>query len=214
MTKFIFVRHGQSQSNIENRFAGQSETALTKDGQEQAELLCNWIFQNHKVDAIYTSSLDRAYKTALPYFKMSGTKIIKDDTLREINAGKWQGEKYVDIKEKYPEEFDVWKNDIGNAKLPDGESVRELSERIVSEIKRIAQNNPDKTVMVVSHGVAIRAMMAVFLKGDICYAKELTWVPNASVTVANYDNGKMQFELIGFNDYLGDIKSYVPANLI
>lgn len=214
MTKFIFIRHGQTQTNIENRFAGQIETPLTKDGERQAELLCGWIAENYKVDRIYTSSLSRAYKTALPYANRFNIKINENDNLKEVNAGKWQGRKYVDIKEEYPEEFSIWKNDIGNAQLPGGESVREVSKRVVSEIIKLGERHPDETIMIVSHGVALRAMMAVFLKGDVCHAQELAWVPNASVSVANYENSKIEFEVIGFNDYLGDIKSYIPSNLI
>lgn len=65
MTTLIFVRHGQSQTNIEQRFAGQFDTPLTNEGILQAKLLSDWVADNFSVDKIYSSSLRRAVDTAM-----------------------------------------------------------------------------------------------------------------------------------------------------
>ena len=214
MTKFIFVRHGQSQTNIEQHFTGQLDSQLTEKGILQAELLSKWVEENYSVDKIYASDLSRAYNTALACANKFGISVLKCTELREINGGSWHGKKYVDIMEEYPEEYRAWKNNIGEAALPEGETVKDFSQRIVAEIKNIAGLHPNQTVMVVTHAVVIRAMMAVFQKGDIAKAAEIPWVPNASVTVANYENGRMQFEVIGFDGFLENIKTNIPGNLI
>lgn len=214
MTTFIFVRHGQSETNIHNQFAGQFDTELTQTGVLQAKLLSDWVADNYKIDHIYASNLSRAYHTALETAKKAGIPVIKDAQLREINGGFWHGKKYTDIAEEFPDAYRVWKNNIGEAVLPQGESMREFATRITQEIKRIASIHPDQTVMVVTHAVAIRAIMAVFGMGDISKAQEISWVPNASVTVAKYENGALQFEIVGFDDYLENMKSNLPPDIV
>ena len=214
MTKFIFVRHGQSETNIHHQFAGQFDTPLTETGVKQAKLLSAWVAEHYKIDHIYASSLIRAYHTAQIAAEKVGVPVVKDDALREINGGKWHGRKYTDIAEEYPESYGVWRANMGDAVLPEGESVRECAERITSEIKRLAELHPNQTVMVVIHAVAIRVIMAALGQGDVSKVSEISWVPNASVTAANYEHGELQFELVGFDDYLENMKSNLPSNIV
>ena len=60
MTRLLFVRHGQSEANLEGVFAGQIDPALTELGYRQAECTAEFIAKTYQVDAVYSSDLQRA----------------------------------------------------------------------------------------------------------------------------------------------------------
>lgn len=214
MTNVILVRHGQSDANLNLYFAGHCNPNLTELGYKQAEKFSHWVLKNYKIDKIYSSDLLRAYNTAKPTAEKLGYNIIKDINFREINAGKWEGLKFEQLLIDYPEDYGMFINDIGNSRCTDGESVRELSVRVLAELKKVCEENDGKTILVATHATPIRSIQTILQKGDISYAKDVPWTPNASATVLKYEKGEFSFELIGYNDYLSDIKSELPSNIV
>lgn len=214
MTTLILIRHGQSEANITKCFAGQSDPDLTENGKKQAEVLSNWLINNFNIDKIYSSDLLRAYNTALPTAQKLKKQIIKINDLREINAGYWQGAQYEQIIKLYPIEYNIWLNDIGNAACNGGESVKELSQRITKEIENIINENPDKTVLIVTHATPIRVIEANYIKHDVSLTKEIEWVPNSSATICECDGNKRSFKVIGYDDFLKELKSQFPKGIV
>lgn len=214
MTKFILIRHGQSTANVDLKFAGQTNPELTEKGVLQAEKLCEWVLSNYKIDKIYASDLSRAYNTAKPIAEKSKLSIVENKEFREIYAGKWQGKSYDSIKEDFFDDFFVWLNDIGKARCTDGEYVKELADRVYNEIKRLAELENGKTVLISTHATPIRAFQTICTKGDIAFAKDVQWTANASVSVCTYDKGEFKFELLGYNEYLKDLKSEFPNAVV
>lgn len=214
MTKLIFVRHGQSVANLKQVFAGQTNPDLTEQGHRQAEALSDWIAENYKIDAIYSSDLIRAYNTARPIADKLKLSITKTEKLREIYSGKWQGVSYSEIKENYPQEYGVWLSDIGNVVCPGGESFVELAERVKAEVLSIAERHSGQTVIITTHATPIRALMAEFEKGSITLAKDVPWTSNTSVSIAECENGILKFTLVDYTDYLSDLKSKFPSGIV
>ena len=213
MTKFILVRHGQSEANKKGLFAGHSDFPLSELGLLQAEKTAEYILENHKIDIIYSSDLKRAYSTALPVSKRTGIEIIPDTRLREIYAGEWEGMKFEDIAEKFPEDRTLWKNDIANSRPTNGESVREIAARILARLTEIGEENDGKTVLVTFHATPIRSMQALWQTGDIGTMKDIDWVPNASVTVVEYKNSKFTLKSIGENAHLSELNTNLPPTV-
>jgi len=213
MTKFILVRHGQSEANKDNLFAGHSDFPLSELGLRQAEMTAEYILNHHTVDAIYSSDLKRAYSTALPVSRQTGIEIIPDERLREIFAGEWESLPFTDIAVKFPKDREIWKNDIGNSRPTDGESVRDLADRILCRLTEIAEDNDGKTVLITFHATPIRSMQALWQFGDIEEMKNINWVPNASVTVAEYENGEFKLVSVGESDHLNEINTTLPPNV-
>ena len=129
MVKFVIIRHGYSVSNKERMFAGQMDVKLDELGYSQAEDTAKYILENYKIDAVYSSDLCRAVDTAKPLAAALGLPVITFKELREIWAGCWEGMYISEVKEKYPEGFAKWANDVGNARCGDGETTAELIER-------------------------------------------------------------------------------------
>lgn len=120
MTKILMVRHGQSEANDLGVFAGNYDIGLTELGHQQAQCTADFIAENYKVDKIYASDLKRAFKTAEYIALKLELDIIPNKKFREIFAGKWEGEKFDILVEKYKNDYEKWLSDIGNASPTDG----------------------------------------------------------------------------------------------
>lgn len=215
MTRLILVRHGESMANSEGRFAGQKYDAeLSELGHRQAELTAEYIAKNYDVDEIYASDLKRAYSTAEHIAKKAGIgEIHKESGFREIFAGKWEGMTFSEIDSAYTAEYSVWKNNIGLASCTGGESVADLFARISDTVSSVARENPDKTVVIATHATPIRVMECIWRNMEREEMKNIPWVTNASVTVAEYENGKFRLVSVSEDAHLAELKTALPANV-
>ena len=212
-TKLIFIRHGESEGNRQNVFNGHSDFELTELGMKQAERTAQYL-DTYKIDAIYSSDLKRAFQTASAVAKRKNLEIIKDSNLREIYGGKFESVLYQSLQDIYPEEFYLWKNDMGNSRCPGGESVRELLERVNNAVLKIAESNHGKTVLIATHATPIRVMSTVWKKIDLTEIGTIDWVKNVSVTIVNYDDLKHPVvELYDEHEHLKDILTELPKSI-
>lgn len=207
MTRIIVVRHGESAANNGGTIAGQMDVDLSELGLKQAELVAKYIAKNYKVDKIYSSDLQRAYKTALAIGKALNMDIVKTRSLREIYAGIWEGMKYSDIKEIYADDYKVWTEDIGKCRPTGGESAKELGDRVMAELNKIKDENENKTVVAVTHATVIRAAQTIIELGNIERMQEVDFVSNASVNILEFDNGKWEVKATSIDSYLADMRT-------
>lgn len=213
MTKILIIRHGQSVANLEETFAGHTDTPLSDLGKRQAEVTAEFIVSNYKVDKIYSSDLQRAFNTAGAVAKRLGMDIIADQNLREIFAGQWEEIPFADMPIKYPKECYIWLNDIGNAACPGGESVLQLQQRAGAAIEKIAKENEGKTVVVATHATVVRALYCLYENVSADEMKNVPWVSNASVTELSYENGVMKVLKNGYDKHLKELRTELPTNV-
>ncbi|MBQ8636427.1 MAG: histidine phosphatase family protein [Clostridia bacterium] len=213
MTTLILIRHGESEANRQGFFAGQLDLDLQNKGIKQAQLTAKYISENYKVDKIYSSDLQRAYKTAKCLAEILDLEITSDKGLREINAGKWQGMTFEDLRATYPEEYSIWLNHIGHSVLGGGETVKQLGDRVMGALTKIAEENDGKTVAIATHATPIRVAQCIIQTGDIEEMQNIPWVSNASVTVIEYDNNAWRIVAVSKDEHLAEIKTSVPANV-
>ena len=213
MTKLLFIRHGESLANGSGFFAGQLDIELSERGLSQAELVADWIKDNYKVDKVYASDLSRAYKTALPVAERFNLPVIKSTELREINSGDWQGKTFNDLQVDFAESYGVWLKDIGKAKTPNGETVKDLYDRIWQAIEKIVNENQNKTIVIATHATPIRAVCCKLKGFSIDDMKSVKWVSNASVSEVVVDNGKWVLSKESIDEYLNEMKTRFPANV-
>lgn len=212
MTEIYIIRHGQSKANEQDLFLGHGNMDLTELGYKQAEKTAAYLDRIH-VDAIYSSDLLRAYNTALVTAKRKGLPVTTSKNLREIDAGKWEYMPFNEIIQVYEEDFLVWKHNIGLARCTGGESTIEVGQRLAAEIKRIAEENPGKTICIFSHAAAIRMLKAVC---DGCAPEEMQKIPyasNASVSHLRYENGQLCVLEYSIDDFMGDLATRLPTNV-
>lgn len=213
MTTIIFVRHGQSESNLAQVFTGQGDVSLTPLGLEQAERTAAYL-RRYPIDCIYSSDLRRAMQTAGPTARMCGLPIIPDPQLREIAAGEWEGKRYETLRAEYAEAYAVWLNDIGRAHPTGGERVSELAARVWAAVDRIVREHRGGCVAVFSHATPTRAIGCRWFGYPVEEMARLRWVPNASVSVAEYaDDGSIRVVQFGYDGHQGDSSTAIPQGL-
>lgn len=212
-TILIFVRHGESEGNKSDSFNGHINVPLSILGKRQAAKTAEFLDQ-FKIDAVYSSDLTRAYETAKFTADRQNITIVTSKNLREINGGDFEGVKYSEIEARFPKEYNDWRNDMGNCRCPNGESVRELLQRVNNTVMQIVEKHKGQTVMIATHGTPMRAMSTVWFKKDITDIRDYDWVRNASVTIVNYDDVKnpkviMYDECRHLKGLLTELPSYI-----
>lgn len=157
MTTLLLARHGETDWNSEHRWQGHADRPLNERGREQARELAASLAER-RIDAIYASDLLRARETAEIVGAVVGLPVLLDANLREVDVGEWSGLVHTEIESRYPEGFRRWEQ--GRHGWVEGESYDEMGVRVVAALLRIAAAHPGETVLVVSHGGAIRASQA------------------------------------------------------
>lgn len=144
------MRHGETDWNLNRRLQGHADRPLNETGREQARGLAADLAEE-PLEAVYSSDLSRASETARIVAEARGLAVTTLPELRERHFGSWEGLTDEEIHERFPEAAD--------GVLGDGESRDELDRRVLAALDRIADEHPDGTVLVVSHGGPLRAVL-------------------------------------------------------
>ena len=164
MTKFILLRHGQTNWNIQRLYQGHADIPLNETGKEQAEKAAREL-ESIPFDVIYSSDLQRAKDTAAAVLRYhQPVTVYYDNRIRERNFGDYEGAPYN------PELLDPI---IGKAKdlnpttfrFPGGESLVDVETRAKSFYQDVIKQHPVETVLVVSHG-SFLSVLSTILYGE------------------------------------------------
>lgn len=183
MTRVILVRHGQTDWNKEGRFQGHQDIPLNDTGRQQARLLALSL-EDTQIDAIHASTLLRAQETAsiIAHPRSLIPKLWED--LKEGSFGSMEGITVQDYHLKYADKHQIAKTLSAKDRLhfkiiDDEESFHEVAKRATRALNAIVAEHPDQTVLVVTHGGVMRALMV--------YHTDLPW------DQARFDNGQALF---------------------
>lgn len=187
MLELIFVRHGETNSNVRRTYCGWTDVELNEEGIKQA-YIAKQKLSGTKVDFIYSSPLKRTLKTAEIINESFGLGIKLSDRLKERNFGIWEDLNYEEIIGGHPEEHDLWVKDWVNYCIKDGESAMQQHIRVAGFLDSILESNHSGTFMIVTHHGCIRSAVAHLLG----MKAEEAWhfkVGNCSITRVEIDNG-------------------------
>lgn len=152
------VRHGETQFNVEKRYAGQTDVPLNERGIEQAKALAKKLV-GEPFDVIVTSSLLRARMTAeevAEYHKEIPFVVM--DEFREVCVGVYEGLTREEVQERYPE---LWARNC-TRQLDDaptgGETTRQVGIRVAKGLEILKKKYPEKRVLLVCHGFVSRVI--------------------------------------------------------
>ena len=168
--KLYFIRHGQTDWNIVKRLQGATDIPLNENGEELARRTGEGM-KDIPFDLIYTSPLKRAFRTAELVRGNRDIPIISDDRLREICFGDYEG--LISKSEGYsipdPEFSNFFKKPESYKTPPNGESIESLIKRTGEFLEELKSKDElqDKTILISSHGAAVRALLCNNEKCDI-----------------------------------------------
>ncbi len=199
MVRLYLIRHAESMGNVEEFFQGSLDVEVSPKGLRQLEELKERFKVINQLDRIYTSPLKRAVKTARYVNYYQHLDLIRVPELAEINAGGFQGKKWSDLPAFYPHEYHDWKENQEEFQSPDGESMKDVYNRMVKAMDKIISENENKTIAVISHGCAIKTYQCYLLGKPLSYMSQLGWADNSSVSEIVFDENKNP-DIIYLND--------------
>lgn len=160
---FYIVRHGETKANQEGVLQGQSDSPLTEEGIFQAKKAAKKLKKVH-FDEAFSSDLLRAKRTA-EVISQEHKLIVKTAKLiRERAFGKFEGKKYEEFGDELREAFLKFESLVGRQKFrfklsPEVESDEEIVVRFITFLREISLAYAGKTILVVSHGGMMRALL-------------------------------------------------------
>ncbi|SHJ47714.1 histidine phosphatase family protein [Paramaledivibacter caminithermalis] len=168
MLKLYLIRHGETQWNCEAKTQGCKNIDLSKLGLLQGRLLANKLKKlNEDYLKIYTSDLDRCYLTAKAVSEELKIDVEVHKDLREMSFGDWEGLTLEEIRKAYFKEYLRWRTEPHKAYIPKGESLKAVQNRCLNSVKKIIRKHNNGSVIIISHGVAIKTMIFGLLGLDL-----------------------------------------------
>lgn len=162
MTTVYLIRHAQAEGNYFRRFHGQYDSPVTALGRRQIACL-QQRFADIAIDAVYSSDLKRTCQTAEAIYVPKHLELHREPGLREINLGEWEDETFGKIYCTQREEMLRFQAGIPDWSAPGGETLRQVTDRVETTLRRIISENPDKTIAGFCHGTAIRNLLTRLL---------------------------------------------------
>lgn len=184
MKRLYLLRHGETEWNIKRITQGSTDIKLTSRGLNQAQSAANRLV-NEEIDYIYASNLSRAYETARIIGETLGINVETDKGIREMNFGGWQGLSVEDLKSRYPKEHIVWRSEPHKWSLEGAETLLQVQERTLETVNSLRKKHPNKNVLLVSHGAAIKALLLGILDIDLSNYHKLA-SSNTGLSIVDY----------------------------
>ena len=155
---FYFVRHGETDWNVQKKIQGTTDVPLNENGLQQArELAEKLVCENFEIDCVYTSPQVRAQVTAQMAATALGIKCIVLPELAEMDLGLWEGDNWPNIEEQYGEIYYHWNANRRYVSTPEGECYNDVLKRVFFALEHI-MNEKTGNVLVVSHSAIIMSL--------------------------------------------------------
>ncbi|WP_457638812.1 histidine phosphatase family protein [Persephonella sp.] len=199
MKNIILVRHGESEYNAKRIVQGHIDTDLTPAGIVQARL-AGEALKKFNIQRIFSSDLRRAYRTATIISDVLNIPVEKDQRIREMNFGEWEGRSYDHIFETDYETFHNWLKNPVACPLPSQEEISKFEERLSSFYKDIL-NLEEKNILVVAHGGSIQGLLCVACR----IGMENLWAlkhSNTGITVLQVNKKEVSIKLLNSTAHL------------
>jgi len=184
-TELYLIRHGETDWNQQHRIQGLTDIPLNETGRAQARATGR-LLARRRFDAVYSSPLSRAVETASIIAGEVGLPepgIV--DALVERNYGDAEGLSFAEIEQRYPDRSSV-----------PGEETRDaVAERVIPALQDLAAAHPGESLLVVSHGGAIRSVLMT-VQPEVRHGH----IGNGSVHSFRFDDDMLA--LIAFDDPL------------
>ncbi|MBR5381854.1 MAG: histidine phosphatase family protein [Oscillospiraceae bacterium] len=207
MTKVYLIRHAEAEGNLYRRMHGWYNSAITVRGERQlSELAAR--FRGVRLDAVYSSDLNRAVKTAEAVAREAGLPVIATKRLREVCLGAWEDRPWGEATAFQPQQLLYFNNDPEKWSIEGGEPFERTQARMLSALTELAAAHDGGTIAAVSHGAAIRAALAAILHVPSAEISTIRHCDNTAVTELEIDGKTGEMRVL----VMGDASHLSPEN--
>lgn len=183
-TRLVLVRHGRTSYNVQGRLQGRLDIDLDEVGRRQVAATAPVIAAMEPA-AVLSSPLQRARHTAEAIASAAGVSVREDGRLVEIDVGVWSGEKASQLRRNDPT-YAAGMTARDDYVRPGGESAGEVAERIIAVCADAVGEHAGQTVVLVSHGFALRTAAAYLMGGDYAASRQFGGLANCGWIVLDH----------------------------
>ncbi|MGD9677404.1 MAG: histidine phosphatase family protein [Vulcanibacillus sp.] len=195
-TTIYLIRHAETDSNRERRYQGHKDVPLNSFGDLQAIKLAQRFYdETIRIDAIYSSDLQRAKQTAYKVAEKYNLEVNIDIDLRERSFGKLEGLKTEDVESLYAD-FDILKCNEPN--IYDIEPYDSLKSRAYKSIYELSRRHVDNNIVIVSHGSTINSFLREI--DNMGIIEEGFRLINTSISTVIFNHQELEWKIIEVND--------------
>ena len=209
MTELLFIRHGETDWNRQQRFQGQIDVPLNANGLAQAQRLAKRL-ADERYDAFFTSDLQRARQTAQPLAEGWGLQPLDLPGLREQSFGIWEGLDVPTIKANHAELWPRWVEHRGDFALPGGENLLQFQARVLATVDVLVREHRGRRIAIVTHGGVLdmlwRSAQRLSLDGLRSCA-----IPNTGINRLRWDGSALQIDVWGDDAHLAGLPEQAPT---
>lgn len=160
--RLFVVRHGETDSSRERRFAGWRDVPLPEEGRRQCEAAARALAEV-PVAAVYASPLERARASAEVIAKPHRLELRVRDAFREMGFGQWEGLTRAEVAARFPRDWEVWSIAPERFEAPGGESLDAVARRVAAGIAALRGEHHGRTVVLVTHAIVARLIVLAAL---------------------------------------------------
>ena len=165
MTKLYIVRHGQTAWNLGEVFRGRADIPLDETGQKEVHL-AGEALKDETIHAIYSSPLSRSLETAENIAKFQNIEVTPFDPIIDISYGEWEGKPLTEVKEQFPDLYELWLNEPNRVQFPGGESLDEVRSRTMEAVENLVAKHENKNIALVAHRAPNKVICCALLGID------------------------------------------------
>ena len=169
-TRLYLIRHGETPR--QGFCNGHLDVALTPAGVSEMEEVAGRL-TGERIAGLYTSDLSRAHHSAEILGRLLHLTPIVSPPLREKSFGKWEGLPQAELLRRFPGEWSDWLANPADAKPTGGESVREMTSRVLPVVAQVIKSHPGERVAIVAHGGVNRVILCHALGLDLRYMERI-----------------------------------------
>lgn len=187
-TRFVLLRHGQTEMSAAKQYSGHSDPSLTDLGLRQAAAAAQMLSARGGIDAIVTSPLTRCVQTAEAAARVLDLEVEVIDHLIEQDFGDWEGKTFDEAHAMSPQLHEEWLTDP-TVTPPGGESLQVLHNRVRAVRRELQQRYECRTVLVVSHVTPIKSFIRQALDAGPHVVSRM-FLDLASLSVVEFFDGQ------------------------
>jgi broad specificity phosphatase PhoE len=196
--QLILVRHGLTDWNVGGKLLGRTEIALNEDGRAQAEAAAGSL-KEFSVRAVFSSPRARARETAAPIASAHGLEPAIEPAFDEVwLCDAWQGKTVQELRDDA--EMAALLSDPSR-RSPRIEPIEDVQSRAVAAVERLRRERPGETVVVVSHGDPLRAIVAFYLRLPLADFRRLL-IDNGSLSLVRFSARGSQLTVLNWKTSL------------